>query len=288
MRVLVVGSTGMLGQAVTAAAVRRGDAVVTAARACADIALDVTDDAAVQAAVADAGAEVVVNCTAIVSLAECERDPALAYRVNARAVAVLAEAAHRTGAQLVHVSTDQYWLGDGRAVHGEGAPVRLVNEYARSKYAGEAFALAYPEALAVRTNVTGFRGASGRPTFIEWVTEALEGGEPMTLFDDFYTSTLDAPALAVAMLDLVAAGQAGLVNVASSQVASKKEFIEAVARELGADDREFQTASVRSLDPPRPDSLGLDVSAAERALGRPLPDLDQTVAALVAQHGGRS
>jgi dTDP-4-dehydrorhamnose reductase len=288
MTVLVIGATGMVGQAVAAAASRRGHTVVGAARSGTDVDLDVTDDAALADAIARIHPDLIVNCVAIVSLDACERDPDLAYRVNARPAAVLAEAAHRTDARLLQVSTDHFWLGDGRALHDERAPVRLVNEYARTKYAAEAFALAYPESLVVRTNVTGFRGAGERPTFIEWVVDALEAGDPMTLFDDFYTSTIDAPALAEAMFDLVDAGHTGLLNVASSQVASKKELIEAFARELGLADRNFQTASMRSMDPPRAASLGLDVSAAERALGRALPDLAQTVSALATQRRARA
>jgi dTDP-4-dehydrorhamnose reductase len=159
--------------------------------------------------------------------------------------------------------------------------VRLINEYARSKYAGEGFARAYANTLTVRTNVTGYRGLDGRPTFIEWVVGALQDGDEMTLFDDFYTSTVDAPSLARAIVDLVYAGQTGLVNVASSQVASKQEFIQAMAAEMGIE-RDFGVASVRGMDPPRAESLGLDVSLAESVLGRSLPDLSATVGALVA------
>jgi dTDP-4-dehydrorhamnose reductase len=276
----------MVGQAVRYAVAERGDVAVAAARSGADLALDVADLTAVAAAVDEVAPDLIVNCAAIVSIDGCERDPGTAYRVNARAVAALADAALASGARLVQVSTDHYWAGDGRAKHDERARVRLLNEYARSKYAGEAFALAHPDALVVRTNVTGFRGVDGRPTFIEWAIRAIEQDEPMQLFDDFYTSTIDAPALAGAILDLAAAERAGLVNVASSQVASKQEFVEALARRLGRGDREFDTASVRSIDPPRPDSLGLDVSAAERALGRSLPDLDAAVDALVTQREG--
>jgi dTDP-4-dehydrorhamnose reductase len=272
----------MVGQAVVSEAAARGDDVVGSARSGADVELDIRDDAAVGVVLSRVRPDLVVNCAAIVSHQGCEDDPLEAYRVNGRAVAVMAEAAHSAGSRLVHVSTDQYWTGDGNAKHPEGAPVRLINEYARSKYAGEAFARAYPDTLTLRTNVTGFRGLAGRPTFIEWVMGALEAGDPMQLFDDFYTSTVDAPTLARALLDLAGAGHTGLLNVASSQVASKQEFIEAMAAELGIE-REFQTASVRGLDPPRAESLGLDVTAAERALGRPLPDLAQTVAALAAE-----
>ena len=61
-----------------------------------------------------------------------------------------------------------------------------------------------------------------------------------------------------------------------------------MAAGLGLGDREFGTASVRGMDPPRAESLGLDVALAESALGRPLPGLAEVVATLVAEHRARS
>ena len=281
---LVIGATGMVGQAVMAAGRARGLTVIGAARTGTDRAVDVCNDAALRGLLEEVRPDVVVNCAAIVSHALCEKQPGVAYLINARAVSVLAEAARGTGARLVHISTDQYWLGDRDAKHAEDAPVRLVNDYARSKYAGERFAETVPEALIVRTNVTGLRGDHSRPTFIEWVFAALKGTEPLQLFHDFYTSTIDAPALAEATLDLAQVRVSGLFNVASSEVASKEEFITAVAREMGVEMPPYQRASVMGLRPRRPESLGLDVDRAEQLLGRPLPGLVDTVRALVGQY----
>jgi dTDP-4-dehydrorhamnose reductase len=282
-RVLVVGATGMVGQAVMAAAAARGYDTVGAARSGADETVDVASEDAVRALVEGRRPSLVVNCAAIVDHAACEDDPGRAYVVNARAAGLLGAAARAVDARFVHISTDQYWTGDGDGVHDERAPVRLLNEYARSKYAGEAFALTDPQALVVRTNVTGLRGDEGRPTFFEWVVSALRAGEPMTLFDDFYTSTVDARTLAEAVLDL--AGEvSGLLNVASSEVSNKKRFIETVADRMSVPMPPNETASVRNLKPPRGESLGLDVARAESLLGRPLPDLGATVDALVSAH----
>ncbi len=63
----------------------------------------------------------------------------------------------------MQISTDHYFCGQGDLKHDESAPVTLLNEYARTKYAGEAFALTNPEACVIRTNVVGFRGWEVRP-----------------------------------------------------------------------------------------------------------------------------
>jgi dTDP-4-dehydrorhamnose reductase len=163
----------------------------------------------------------------------------------------------------------------------------MLNEYARSKLAGERFALTNQDALVIRTNVTGLRNHNV-PTFVEWIFEALESGERVTAFDDFFCSTMSTGDLAVAVFDLVNERVCGLINVASSEVSSKKEFIEAIAAEVGALEPPLTIGTVRSLDPPRAESSGLDVAKAESLLGRSLPDLRATASTLAGQRSGSS
>jgi dTDP-4-dehydrorhamnose reductase len=277
---LVVGSTGTLGRALLRAAQARGLQCAGAARRGAPIALDVGDAAAITAAVRMHRPAAVINCAAITSIDGCERDPAAAQRINGRAPGVLAAISAEVGARFVQISTDHFFIGDGSALHDEAAPVRLVNAYARSKHEGEAAALAVADTLAIRTNFTGWRGWP-EPTFIEWAVSAIERREPITGFSDFVTSTIDADALAQAILDLTDRGAAGLYNVAAREPIDKARFLRRLACALGASAENIFEGSVRSLATPRAESLALDVRKAERALGRLLPDIDQVLSALV-------
>jgi dTDP-4-dehydrorhamnose reductase len=283
---LVLGSTGLLGQALVAEARSRGQSCTGVARSGSDHDLDAGDAPALAALAHELRPAAIVNCVAVTDLAACEADPALAFGVNARIPALLAQLARELESKLVHISSDHYFTGDGSWAHREDAEVELVNEYARSKYAGERLALTDPAALAVRTNIVGIRRWPGRPTFAEWALEAIESGRPMTLFDDFHTSSISARACAAATLDLVRAGVGGLVNVASREVASKRAFVLALARELHVEPGPVRAGSVRELRPRRAESLGLDVTRAQRELGRMLPDLAETVAAVVRESHG--
>lgn len=272
-----------MGQAFVAEARERGQPCAGVARSGSDHDLDVTDGAALEAAVRDARPSAIVNCVAVTGLGACESNPAHAFDVNARVPALLAHIARELDAKLVQISTDHFFTGDGAKPHAEDADVRLVNEYARSKYAGERLALTDPGALVVRTNVVGLRGWPGRPTFAEWALEAVCSGRSMVLFDDYFTSSMSARAAATAILDLLSAGASGLVNVASSQVSSKRAFVRALASELRAELRGVRSGSVRELLPNRAESVGLDVTRAQRLLGRELPDLADTVAAIASE-----
>jgi dTDP-4-dehydrorhamnose reductase len=277
---LVLGSTGALGLALQREARKRGLSMRGAARKGADVSLDVTDEAAVRSLIGQLKPTIVINCAALTNLDECESDPVKARRVNADAPLAMATAARHEGAQFVQVSTDQLFTGDGNVQHDEAARVTLVNEYARSKYAGEAAALGVPGTLAVRTNFTGWRGWA-QPTFIEWAISAIESREPTAAFTDFYTSTIDAGALAEALLDLATQRAEGLINVASSEVTDKGTFLRELARLLGRPADQLHDCSVRTLKTPRAESLGLDVRKAESALGRRLPGIEEVLTALL-------
>lgn len=287
MRVLVFGSTGMVGQALQREARRRGFDVVGAARTGADRIVNLEDASSLEGVIRDVRPHCVINAAALVSLDECERNPGVAYAVNARAVALIAEACRRGECRLIQISTDHYFSGDKDRLHDETAPVVLRNEYARTKYAGEAIARCLPDALVVRTNVTGLRGLAGRPTFAEHMAQALAQRARLVLFDDYFTSTIDSDALARAVFDLSDRKASGVINVASREVAHKKRFVEALATAMGIEFDWGETGSVRNLPVPRAESCGLDVSRAEAILGSRLPDLKAVTAALASAWGAR-
>jgi len=283
MRLLVLGATGMVGRAVVIAAQARGHHVFAVARRDAAITLDALDDRALSEAIERAEPHAVINCTSYGSIEDCARNPDASYRLNAR----LAEISRTALAALVVIGTDQYFTGDGATKHDELAAVRLLNNYAIHKYAGELLALSWSRCFAIRTNVTGHRGWPGQPTFVEWAIAGLKAGEPMVLFDDYYCSTIDSRSLAFAVVEMVERGASGLFNVACREVASKRSFVHALAERLSLPTKSLRTGSVRSLTVPRAESAGLDVSKAEAFLGRSLPGLDDVIAVL-ARDGSRT
>ncbi|MBI5937885.1 MAG: SDR family oxidoreductase [Betaproteobacteria bacterium] len=281
--ILVFGATGMLGQALLAEGRRRGLKLVGVARSGADVALDMTDAPALAGLVAEVRPSVVVNAAALTSLDACEKDPCLAYRVNARAVAMLAEAT--ADAYFIQISTDHYYSGDGAALHDEDSPIRLVNEYARSKYAGEAYALTHANALVLRTNIVGFRNR-GASTFVEWALDSLCGGQAMTLLEDYFTSSIDVASFSKGLLDLLPLRPTGRLNLAAREVASKARFIEALAEAAGYGTSHCRSGSILELEGPRrAESLGLDVARAERLLGYRLPTFSEVIDNLLRHRG---
>lgn len=282
-KVLVLGATGLAGQAMVHAAKNRGYLVAEAARHRSQLTCDITDEISLWRILADEEPDLVVNCAAIVDIEACELNPWLGWRTNARPLSFLASWSKATGKQLLQISTDHYFPNDSVRPHDENASITFVNEYARQKYAGEAFALTAPKSLVLRTSIVGLRKWE-TPTFAEWAIDIVEHDRPAILFSDAYTSSIDATSFADATFNLLERDATGVLNVAASEVYSKEAFILEIASQLGRSMTNAQKGSISSLSVKRANYLGLDVSRAEALLGYHLPRLHDVVGALVRQH----
>ena len=247
-KMLVLGATGMLGQAFCRQARLSGWSVRGVARSGSDINLDLSTTADQLKLMEVPPADVIVNAAAVTDLNVCETSKDYTKKINSELPGALAELAQKWGAYFVQVSTDHYYTGDGRQKHDEDHPVKLLNNYASSKFEGEKQALKYKQSLVVRTNIVGFRGLSGKPTFLEWVLTQLKEKKDFKAFDDFITSSIDVGSFSESLLALISGPKPlGILNLASSQVASKKEFIEAIAHEFHFSLEKMSTASVKDL-----------------------------------------
>jgi dTDP-4-dehydrorhamnose reductase len=197
MRWLVTGAGGMLGQDLCAVLAGAGEADVTAATRAA---LDITDVAAVRAAVA--GADVVLNAAGWTDVDGAEADEAAATAVNGDGVRILAEAA---GARLFHISTDYVFDGASTVPYPEDAEPAPVNAYGRGKLAGERAALA-AGGYVVRT--AWLYGAHG-PNFVRTMLRLAEQRETVDVVADQEGPPTWSYALATQMVALTRAAAAG-------------------------------------------------------------------------------
>lgn len=280
--ILLLGDSGLLGQAFQREAKMRELPLRGASRSSADLTCDITDDRALAELLDSVRPGLVVNCAALVDVAACERNPGACYRINARPLVELIRWSIEHTQPFIQISTDHFYSRGGDRAHQEDEPVDLCNEYAVSKFLAEQLALTAPQALVLRTSIVGVRRWD-RPTFAEWAIAAIEGDAPFTVFEDAYTSSIDVGTFTGATLDLAFGGAGGLLNLAAREVYSKADFVREMARQLGRTLDHAQSASVLTLTPPRPSCLGLNVRRAEGYLGRRLPGLTEVVTSVLAQ-----
>ena len=140
-KILVTGCNGQLGRAVRA--VYTGEDVefinTDVAEAEGIRALDITDVNAVCSLVEEAKPDVIINCAAHTNVDACETQWDAAYRINALGPRNLSIAAAKTGAKLIHVSTDYVFEGNGTKPYTEFDEIHPISAYGKTKAEGERF-----------------------------------------------------------------------------------------------------------------------------------------------------
>ncbi len=262
-RALVLGGRGMLGRAVVELWRRRGTAALGI-----DIEhVDITEKESVLGWIASFRPELVVNCAAFTQVDACESERETAIRVNGTALRHVAEAAAAGGADLVHISTD--YVFDGNGPDGERVPYPVdaatgpSSAYGESKLLGEQNALAYERSQVIRTS--WLFGPHG-PNFVATMLRLAKTNPTLKVVDDQLGCPTYAPFLARAVWDLQASGLYGVFHYCNRDAVSWYGF----AREIlgpGVDVRPCTTAEF-PRPAPRPAWSVLDTSRFEEAVGR--------------------
>lgn len=210
-RILLTGIGGQLGWELFRALRPLGD-VVAASRTGESplpgveaVAMDFSRPESLGKQVKDIRPALIVNAAAYTAVERAETEASLAMAVNAEAPGALARAARDLGAPLIHFSTD--YVFDGLAGHpyGETDATRPLNQYGKTKLAGEqAIEASGADHLIFRTGwIYGARGNNFLRTMLRLFTER----DSLTIVDDQWGAPNWCAMLARAVVAILAGGQ---------------------------------------------------------------------------------
>jgi dTDP-4-dehydrorhamnose reductase len=276
MRLLVLGGQGMLGHKLWEIAAAQGvEAWATVRRPAGPLMVpdravtltDVTDPAALTAALAGVRPDVIVNCVGIVKQSSLAVDPVSSIAINALLPHQLAAWCRAAGARLIHVSTDCVFSGR-RGHYTEADLTDAEDLYGRSKNLGEAGA----PALTIRTSMIG-RELSGRHGLVEWF---LGESGPVRGYRRAIFSGLTTIELARVILDVIRLhpGLEGLYHVAADPI-DKHALLEQIGAAFG------HRAAIVPADEPVVDR-SLDGRRFLTATGRRVPGWPEMIRDLAA------
>jgi dTDP-4-dehydrorhamnose reductase len=216
MRIFIAGNRGQLGRALS-------DALAGHTVAGGDLPeLDIADYGAVRQMVGDFAPDVVINAAAYTDTAGCERNPDLAYRVNALGVQSVALACAAGNAALVHISTNEVFDGRQTTPYRELDAPNPLNTYARSKLAGEWYAQRLCQRFyIVRTAWLYGRGTSN---FIYKMTKLADERGKLTVVTDEIATPTSASDLAQAVAALVRHPVYGIYHFTNSGQCSRFDW----------------------------------------------------------------
>jgi dTDP-4-dehydrorhamnose reductase len=248
VRILVAGSGGQLGRALSAQA-PAGWAVI----APPETEFDVTDDAAARRWLAEARPAALVNAAAYTAVDRAETEIEQARRINSEAAGTLAAAAAGAGAQFVHVSTDFVFDGTAcRPIPPEAAP-HPIGAYGATKLDGErAVAAAHPAAIILRT---AWVYAAAGNNFVRTMLRLMAERDEVRVVADQIGTPTHAAGLARAIFRLLGATTTGTHHWTDAGVASWYDFALAIQEEaqaIGLLDRAIPVLPIRTEDYPTP------------------------------------
>ncbi|MFC7047211.1 SDR family oxidoreductase [Halobacteriaceae archaeon GCM10025711] len=225
--------------------------------------------------------EAVLNCAAMTNVDGCEENSTLAHEINAEAPGHMARICAERDIEFVHVSTDYVFDGDAESPYNEAAEPNPIQEYGRSKLAGEkAVTEANDGALIARLSfVYGIHGATGELTgFPAWVRSQLIEDVEVPLFTDQHVTPTRAGHAAETILNLLEQEMPGLVHVASQSCVTPYEFGEKLIEHSSLQGSLIES-TLSDVERParRPRYSCLDTGRVESLLGRPEPTLAQDV-----------
>lgn len=293
LALLIPGGHGQLGSDLAALGSRFGTV-----RAPRSTELDVTDVAAVRAAVArladtaraDGARPVVVNAAAYTAVDAAESDVDGATAVNSLAPGLLAEACARHDVPLLHVSTDYVFPGDASTPYEPDAPTGPRSVYGRTKLAGEQAVLASgANAWIVRTSWV--YGATGK-NFVKTMARLEKQRDTLSVVDDQRGAPTWSAHLAAGLLELAGRAARGkgpaqrVLHCTGSGQTTWCGLAKAVFTELGADpDRVTPcTTADYPVPAPRPAYSVLSPAAWLEAGLTPMPDWRDALSTFVTDN----
>lgn len=243
---LITGAGGMLGRDLVAALTTRGEVMTALPRR----ALDVTDGAAVAAALARYRPDVVVNCAGWTAVDDAEAFENEALAVNGNGPANLAGACAANGSRLVQISTDYVFAGTASRPYAEDDVPAPRTAYGRTKLAGERAVLQRLPQASYVVRTAWLYGAHGR-NFVATMIR-LEGERPtVDVVDDQHgqpTWTVDVAEKIIALVRSDA--PAGIYHATSSGQTTWLGLAREIFWLLGADPSRVMAIASSALTRP--------------------------------------
>lgn len=279
MKIVVIGAKGMLGSELCRVLGDRHDILAW------DIdEIDITDRTRTLDLLSTERPDLILNSAAWTDVEGCETDPDKAWRINVVGAQNLALAAQQTGSALLYISTDYVFDGNTESDYDEVAPPNPINQYGRSKLAGETLSRQIcPRTYAIRT---AWLFGHAPNNYAARVLKAAERDGVVRMPTDQIESPTYTVHLTQAISNLIATGAYGLYNVTSRGACTRADFAKFVLKSAGRSEPvEVVDAATVKRFARRPARAVLDCRLYHLVTGQSLPEWRQGVKDYLAKAG---
>ena len=279
-RVLVLGSTGMVGRSWCELLEREGIEY----RALHRPQFDLLDTESVRQAIKP-GDELVVNAAAWTDVDGAEADQDSAAVANGSSVGLLSGRCKAMGAALIHYSTDYIFDGVASGPYPVDAPINPCNAYGKSKALGEELIRQQdtPDHLIIRTS---WVYAPWGKNFVRTIAKLAREKSELRVVDDQRGRPTSAEQLAATSLSLYRSGAAGIWHATDAGECTWHGLAKLIAERVNPDCVVHPCSSSEYARPAfRPPYSVLDIAAVQALCG-PLLSWQDAVEGVLARLDG--
>lgn len=192
--------------------------------------VDITDIEEVMKFVQISRPDIIINCSGITDIDLCEKNPRLAFGVNAIGARNLSIAARKSGAKLVQISTDDVFDGLSDRPYNEFDVVNPRTVYGKSKSAGEGYVKEFTQRhFIVRSTWVYGKGYN----FVNRFINETENNNSIDVASDQFGSPTSAIELAKFILHIMNTNEYGTYHATCKGVCSRFELASEISKILG-------------------------------------------------------
>lgn len=276
MRIVVIGANGMLGRELCNTLSQKHEVIAWDIQE-----IDITNRLMTLQSLKNLKPELILNSAAFVDVDRCETDPDSAWRINALGTQNLALAAQAVGGELLYISTDYVFDGESSEDYDEVAQTHPINQYGRSKLAGEQLATQIcPRTYIVRTS---WLIGNHTNSYVNRVLKTARRDGVVRMAPDQVESPTYTKDLTQAVAVLIETGSYGCYHVTSLGACTRVEFARFVLEQAGYSEP-VETADVSQIKriAKRPNRTVLDCRLYQLLTGHKLPDWQDGIRAYFA------
>lgn len=194
--------------------------------------LDVTNKISISVALNHYQPRTVLHLAALLDMKECETNPQKAREINTQGSANIAQECAKRGIRLVCLSSCAVFDGTKGAPYVESDNPNPLNEYGKTKLAGERQVLQIlPSALVIRTGWLFGGGTGVDKRFVKFVFDELSHHKNMKATNDRRGSPTYVPDLLKMVVRLLELDYSGIIHVVNSGFASYYDIASEVKRQ---------------------------------------------------------
>ena len=268
MKILVTGSTGLVGRQVVNDLENLGDTVYAAYHNSKPeygipTQMDLTNLETISELVSKLNPDAIIHLAAITDVDVCEKEKEMAMKINAKATEILAKQAAKQKSFFVYISTD--YVFDGmQGMRKESDKTNPISFYGKSKLEGELAVMNLASSWCIVRTSTPFGLHPTKKSFPVWIIENLLAHKQINVIVDQFTSPTYVPNLSKMLIEITKRQISDFIHLAGATKISRYEMAEMLSDKLNLEKKLLKPVSIDEMNwiAKRPKDSSLDVTKA--------------------------